>query len=102
MKVAFNPSINYPRNFKSQTIPVGEKDTSNKKLKPDEVATKKIKRSISELTYVVLGVIIVYFAMKRNIKNNKLKNYVNRLENLAKLDVPHKEKLSNIEISNFL
>ena len=37
---------------------------------------------------VILGIFIMYFAMKRNFKINRIKAQENKLAELAKLEVP--------------
>ena len=53
----------------------------------DEIITAKTKKAVSECKYVVFGLCILYFAMKRNIKINKIKAAERKLAELAKQKV---------------
>ncbi len=54
----------------------------------DEIITAKTKKAVSECKYIALGVSILYFAMKRNFKVNRIKNLENKAIELAKTKAP--------------
>ncbi len=97
MQVSFNPSIKYSSaSFKSNN-----KKLSNTKLTKEEIATTKIKKSISELKYIVIGIGIIYFAMKRTLKHNRINNIVKAAERKTKMAAPEQMKSLLINKSPF-
>ncbi len=98
MKISFNPIVKtqYSNSFKSLNHAANNSSVSNTKLSKEEIATNKIKKTISELKYIILGVGIIYFAMKKNIKNNGIKAMNKKAEELANLKVL--DKILNKEI----
>ncbi len=82
--------INYYNNPSFMSLKKQNDSTSNVYLKPtkDEIVTAKTKKAVSECKYVILGLCILYFAMKRNIKVNKIKAAERKLIELAKQKVP--------------
>ncbi len=67
-----NPYINNNYSFKS--INKKEEETTKAAAQPtkDEIITAKTKKAISECKYIIFGIFIMYFAMKRNFKINKI------------------------------
>jgi hypothetical protein len=90
MKVSFNTT---QPNYKLPSF-----SAANKKKKSDayleyvytkeEIRKAKTKKAISECAWVAFGVSILYFAMKKNIKINKIKaSEYKRIQN-AKIPFP--------------
>lgn len=105
MQVSLNSALNYP---KSPYFAAKKADTQTQKSleytpTKDEIITAKTKKAISECKYVVLGAGILYFAMKHNIKVNKIKNLEKKAAELAKMKVPTPHLMNvNIDELNLL
>ena len=89
MQIGSNYIFNYYNNPSFMASKKADELKSDVYLKPtkDEIVTAKTKKAISECKYVVLGLGILYFAMKRNIKINKIKAAERKLAELAKQKV---------------
>ncbi|MCD7740331.1 MAG: hypothetical protein LUH11_03175 [Candidatus Gastranaerophilales bacterium] len=61
-----------------------EKIPYNSQPSKDEILTAKTKKAVSECKYIALGICILYFAMKRNFKVNKVKNLAKKAAERAK------------------
>ncbi len=87
MQVSFNPVKQnyYNTSFKSVK---NEEDYYYRKPAKDEILTAKTKRAVSECKYIAFAAGIMYFAMKRNFKVEKIKNYERWLSMLARMKVP--------------
>ena len=90
MNVQLNPIINKYNyvSFKKSVIEQYEKENSSGSFSKDEITLARTKKVISELKYIALGVIILYFAMKKNIKINNLKKEKEKAKKLADLEKP--------------
>ncbi len=89
MQIGSNYTYNYYKNPSFMSLKKADEAKSDVYVKPtkDEIITAKTKKAISECKYVVLGLGILYFAMKRNIKVNKIKAAERKLAELAKQKV---------------
>ncbi len=89
MQIGSNYTYNYYKNPSFMSLKKADEAKSDVYVKPtkDEIITAKTKKAISECKYVVLGLGILYFAMKRNIKVNKIKATERKLAELAKQKV---------------
>ena len=99
MQVKLNTALYSPKSFKSNDS--YKRPNSNILLTKDEIATKKIKRSVSELTYIFLGVGILYFGMKRTFKYDKIARLAKKAEELAKVKRPE-VKMPKLKFDNLL
>lgn len=97
MQVSFNPVIN---NYKTPSFSALKKAKKKKEEKTsyapptkDEILTAKTKKAVSECKYVVIAAGILYFAMKKNLKINRIINNERRMAQLAKMEVPVSELL---------
>ena len=90
MNVQLNPITNKYNyvSFKKSVIEQYEKENSSGSFSKDEITLARTKKVISELKYIALGVIILYFAMKKNIKINNLKKEKEKAKKLADLEKP--------------
>ncbi len=90
MNVQLNPIINKYNyvSFKKSVLEQYEKENSSGSFSKDEITLARTKKVISELKYIALGVIILYFAMKKNIKINNLKKEAEKAKKLADLEKP--------------
>lgn len=103
MQISFNPVM---QNYKSTSFMASKKANSEKlsgytQPTQDEIITAKTKKAVSECKYVVLGLGILYFAMKRNVKINKIKAAERKIAELAKQKVPTPQ-LMNINIEDLM
>ena len=82
--------INYYQNPSFMSLKKMNDSKNDAYIKPtkDEIMTAKTKKAVSECKYVIFGLCILYFAMKRNIKINKIKAAERKLIELAKQKVP--------------
>jgi len=103
MQVSFNPVMN---NYKNPSFTALKKAEKKEAIKysyapptKDEIITAKTKKAVSECKYVVLAIGILYFAMKKNIKVNRIRNHERKLAQLAKIPVPVPE-LIKVETLN--
>ena len=83
MQITLNPNINYAsfEGRKRKKVDTGEFCYL---IKKDDVVEKKIKKTVSELTYIMIGFSIIYFAAKRTFKYNKLMPKTHNLRNFVK------------------
>lgn len=88
MQISLNPYINNNYSFKAADKKNENQKTSVSQPTRDEILTAKTKKAVSECKYVIFGIFIMYFAMKRNFKINRIKAQENKLTELAKLEVP--------------
>ena len=95
MKVNFNPSFRYNSIFSEFRNKSENKSGVTPVYTKEQIITAKTKKTISECKYIVIALGILYFAMKKNLKNNRLKNEAKKAEELAKMIVP-KKSLINI------
>ncbi len=103
MQLSFNPAIN---NYKNPSFTAFKRAEKKQEVRhsyapptKDEIITAKTKKAVSECKYVVLAIGILYFAMKKNIKVNRIKNHERKLAQLAKIPVPVPE-LIKVETLN--
>lgn len=85
MQVSFNPSYNY------NSISFGKKQEKQEPVKDyteKEIRIAKTKKAISECATIVVGVGILYFAMKRNFKINKIKSHERKLKEISGMELP--------------
>lgn len=96
MQIGSNYISNYYNNISFMSRKKANEVKSDIYVKPtkDEIITAKTKKAISECKYVVFGLVILYFAMKRNIKINKIKAAERKLAELAKQIVPTPQLMS--------
>lgn len=66
-----------------------------------EITVAKTKKAVSECVTIALGVGILYFAMKRNFKINKIKNQEKKLKELAGFQPP-KIKINPDNLDEFI
>ncbi|MBQ9245447.1 hypothetical protein IJ182_04170 [bacterium] len=85
MRVSFNPVINNKTSF---GISYYAHDLPPKEPTKDEIQTAKIKKVVSELKYVAIGVGIVYFGVKKAFNDAKIKEAEERLANKLKDKAP--------------
>lgn len=105
MQISFNPSytannamrMNYARSFGNNVEKEPVKTYSEKEIK-----TAKTKKAVSECATIAVGIGILYFAMKRNFKFNRIKNHEKKMQELAKLKAPAIKLDANSFIDNFL
>lgn len=98
MKISFNPAYNYKMpSFKEDSKDAKPVQTYTEK----EIRIAKTKKAVSECATIVLGVGILYFAMKRNFKVNRIKNHEKKMKELAGF-VPPKLKLDVNHVDEFL
>lgn len=105
MQISLNSALNYPKSTYFAANKMASKPNNNLEYTPtkDEIITAKTKKAISECKYVVLGVGILYFAMKHNVKVNKIKNLEKKAAELAKMKVPTPHLMNvNIDELNLL
>lgn len=103
MQVSFNPVMQNYKNpsFMASKKSAGAQFSGYTQPTKDEIITARTKKTISECKYVVFGLGILYFAMKRNIKVNKIKAAERKMVELAKQKVP-KPQLMNINVENLM
>ena len=96
MQIGSNHISNYYNNTSFMSSKKANEVKPDVYVKPtkDEIITAKTKKAISECKYVVFGLVILYFAMKRNIKINKIKAAERKLAELAKQTVPTPQLMS--------
>lgn len=89
MQVSYNYMNQLYKNPSSLSFRKNKENSSDIYVKPtkDEIITAKTKKAISECKYVVFALGILYFAMKRNIKVNKIKAAERKIAELAKQKV---------------
>lgn len=88
MRVVLNPiNKRYNRSFRQINGAAAEKRPYSP-LNKDEITAAKTKKIISELKVIAFGVILLYFAMKRNIKVNNLKKQAEKAKKLAEMEKP--------------
>ena len=92
MQVSFNPINN---NYKTPSFAALKRSEKKQEEEPsyipptrDEILTAKTKKAVSECKYVVIAIGMLYFAMKKNLKVNKIKNQERKLAELAKMEAP--------------
>lgn len=92
MQVSLNPCITkYNCNFRSDTKQSEKPETSLlTKAEKDkkEVQAIKVKTAVKLCLAVVLGLDIIYFAVKRRLKHNHAKAVQEKIDNAAKLVRP--------------
>ena len=69
-------SVKYNNSFKS--YPFENKDKP-KEITKDDIRTAKIKKVVSELSYLAAGACLIYFGVKKSFKNTKLANEAKKL-----------------------
>lgn len=99
MQVSFNPSIKYKNSpfeefYQQQEKKPALNHSSSSGPSRDEIITARTKKAISECKFVIFALGILYFAMKRNIKVNKIRMEERKLIELSKMKVPHKDVLN--------
>ncbi len=82
MKVSFNT------NYKKIRFCSNNTKKTNTTFTDKEIKTAKVKKVVSECSTIAIAVGILYFAMKRNFKFNKIKNENKKLEEAAKVLLP--------------
>lgn len=68
---------------------------------PDEINIAKTKRTISECKFIAIGIAILYFAMKKNFKNNGIKAMEAAAAKKASMIAPIPQKV-NLNPEGFL
>lgn len=104
MKVNFNPAFKYNSNFSDFIKPSDENQMLYTSMpKKDEIIIAKTKKAVSECKYVVIALGILYFAMKKNFKVNRIKNEAKKAAELAKMKVPQPKliKINPEQVLNF-
>lgn len=98
MRVSLNTNYN---NIKSVNFGENCIDSKIKSQYTDkEIKMAKVKKVVSECSTVCLGIGILYFAMKRNFKFNRIKNIDKKIQETKKLVLPNlKMKISSIDQS---
>lgn len=98
MKVELNPINNrYKNSFRKNDGIKNAENYSYTSPSKDETAVVKTKKIISELKIIALGVVLLYFGMKRNIKVNNLRKRAEKAKKLADMKKP-----ASIDISSFM
>ena len=103
MQVSFNP-VKYNNNtsFKAHYSSEGQKYRPVSPTK-DEIETARVKKVISELKWIAIGVGILYFAMKRNFKLNKIDQILKQEEKRSKILKPVPQLLNvNIDATKII
>lgn len=105
MQISLNSAMNYGKNpyFAANKTNSQTTNNINNTHTKDEILTAKTKKAISECKFVALGVGILYFAMKHNVKINKIKTLEKKAAELAKMKVPVPQLMNvNIDELNLL
>lgn len=103
MQVSFNPVINNNTSYKSYSYSEKGREYIPGPPTKEEIANAKTKKVISELKYVALGVVLLYFGMKRNIKINKIKQLAKKEAERNKITVPIPELMkTNFSPANYM
>jgi len=106
MQVSFNPvKYNYNTSFKSYNYTDKGREYIPDPPTKEEIAHAKTKKAISELKIVAIAVFILYFAMKRNLKYNKIKQVFKKNQERAKIVkpipiIPNVGDLSSVKNTN--
>ena len=87
MRVNFNPAFRNSAIFSEFKTPVMEVPKVNTEHTKDEIIKARTKKAVSECKYIVIALGILYFAMKKNLKVNRLKNETKKAAELAKMKV---------------
>ena len=90
MRVNFNPAFRNSAIFSEFKTPVIEAPKINTEHTKDEIikcSIKNVEFFVSECKYIVIALGILYFAMKKNLKVNRLKNETKKAAELAKMKV---------------
>ena len=89
MQIGSNYINPYSKNISFMALRKRNDESAYFYIKPtkDEIITARTKKAVSECKYVVFGLGILYFAMKRNIKINRIKSAEKKLAELAKQKV---------------
>ncbi len=84
MKVSFNTNYTKIRFCNNNTKNTDIAATAYDK----EIKKAKVKKAVSECSTIAVAVGILYFAMKRNFKFNRIKNANKKLEEAANVLLP--------------
>ena len=91
MQVNSLNNSNYNLVFRSNVLEQKKLLCVNRSFNNNDKLVKKTKKVIKDCIFTVLGVSVVYFALKRSEKYKKIENYYLRQIRKAKLPVPFKD-----------
>lgn len=95
MNVSLNPCYNYNKvSFSS----LSEYEKHEQEYRNKEIKKAKTKKAVSECATVAIGLSILYFAMKRKFKYDKIKQQEDKIKKLANQKSPSiKLTLENLD-----
>ena len=97
-----NVSLNTVYNYNNVRFSGKAENQKTKEYYSDkEIKIAKTKKAVSECATIVVGLGILYFAIKRNFKINRIKNQEKKLKELASF-VPPTIKFNPKDADEFL